>query len=144
MLENISITNDLIILGIFALSILMHVFLLNQQRFYALLFSSYVSYLGLILFLFIIFNRASIFLNYHTNFIVKTFKSIFFGILNVGVILTLLALLLPVEFLYKYSDLSLNIFNSEIGRFVCLSAPLIIFLFSIRFKRKRAGRPRMD
>jgi hypothetical protein len=172
MLENISITNDLIILGIFALSILMHIFLLNQQRFYALLFASYVSYLlvlffpfnswfasfdmekliwlkvwiflGGILVLFVIFNRSSVFLNYHSNIIAKTIKSIIFGILNVGIILSLLALLLPIEFLYKFSDLTLNIFNSPIGRFVCLTVPIVILIFLIRIKKKGPGRPRVD
>ena len=161
---------DLYILLFFAIIILLCFFVL-YKRIFALLFSIYISYLiilffpfnlwlnnysldliskikiygfvGLIIILFFIFSRCNIFINQGSWFIKKIIKSIFYGILNAGLFLSLLILLLPLNWIAKFSGTSLNLLSSDLARFVWVTAPIILLLF-LNKKRKGPGRPSFD
>ena len=161
---------DLYILLFFAIIILLCFFVL-YKRIFALLFSIYISYLiilffpfnlwlnnysldliskikiygfvGLIVILFFIFSRCNIFINQGSWFIKKIIKSIFYGILNAGLFLSLLILLLPLNWIAKFSGTSLNLLSSDLARFVWVTAPIILLLF-LNKKRKGPGRPSFD
>jgi len=161
---------DLYILLFFAIIILLCFFVL-YKRIFALLFSIYISYLiilffpfnlwlnnysldliskikiygfvGLIIILFFMFSKYHIFINQGSWFIKKIIKSIFYGILNAGLFLSLLILLLPLNWIAKFSGTSLNLLSSDLARFVWVTAPIILLLF-LNKKRKGPGRPSFD
>ena len=166
-------TPDLILIAIFVVSILFHLFFLNRKKILSLLFAIYSSFivinflpfnlwlqdmsltqitwlkvyifLGLILFLMIVFLRSHVFANGHENIITKFFKKVIFGILNIGLIFSLLTILLPWDYINKFSDFFLDIFNKDLAIFIWVSAPLVFLIFSIRIKkRKGPGRPSLD
>lgn len=162
MLENINAqtlnTFDLYILLFFAVIVLLCLFVL-YRRIFALLFCIYVSYLiaifapfdffknnvsycfmGLIIILFLIFSRFNIFIS-QTAWIIKRFiYSIIFGILNAGLFLSLLILLLPLNWLSKFSGTSLNLLGSDVARFIWITLPIFLILIFNK-KRKGPGRP---
>ncbi|MFH1610850.1 MAG: hypothetical protein ABIA91_03070 [Patescibacteria group bacterium] len=161
---------DLYILLFFAIIILLCFFFLYRKIF-ALLFSIYVGYLIilffpfnlwlnntdldliskikiygfllLILFLFFIFSKCHIFAIQFGGIIKKTIKSIIYGILNAGLFLSLLILLLPINWLAKFSGTSLNILASDQARFVWIASPILLIIF-LNKKRKGPGRPSFD
>lgn len=165
-------SNDLIILLIFAVMILIHIFAMKKNKIFSLLFGIYVSYLVILFFpynlwlaslsldqmvwakvggfmalicIFMsIFTRGHVFAGSHSGIIARTLQSIVLGILNTGLILSLLSTLLPLSFLNSFSGLSLNILTSELGRFVWIGLPLVLFLFSVKFSRKGPGRPALE
>lgn len=165
-------SKDLIILLIFALSILMHVFGLKKSKIFSLLFSIYISYIVvlffpyhlwlshlpleqvvwgkvagfvlLIIILMVIFIRSRVFSASSSGIIARVLQSIVFGILNIGLCLSLLATLLPLEFMSQFSGLSLNILTTDLARFIWVILPLILFLFFVKFRRRGPGRPALD
>jgi len=162
-------TNDLILLAIFVVSILFHFFFLKKDKIFAALFSIYTSYLlvlffpyhkwltsqsldsitwikvygfiGLIIILTFIFSHSRIFGKTSKGFIGRIIKSIIYGILNIGLIISLLTNLLPLDVLNKFSGFSLNIFMGDIAKFVWLGLPIILMLFFFKLKRRGPGRP---
>jgi len=162
-------TNDLIILAILVVGILFHLFFLKKDKIFPVLFSIYTSYLiilffpysswlsklslddvtrvkyigfiVLILLFSTIFSKSHVFSKTSRNFIARIIKSIVFGILNTGLILSLLSTLVPLEFLNKFSGFSLNVFNTPVAQFVWLVLPFIIMLFFVKLRRKGPGRP---
>ena len=163
-------SKDLILLLVFAVLIFAHLFILRKNKIYSFLFSIYVSFvvvfffpfhkwlssvpleqltwikvfsfLGLIIIFTAALSKARIFTSTRTGILEKFFKSILFGILSTGLLLSLLSTLLPLDFTSKFSGLSLNILTTDVARFVWIALPLVIFLFSIKLKKHRGpGRP---
>ena len=158
---------DFYILLFFAIVVLLCFFFLRHKIF-ALLFSIYISYLvilffpfnlwlknlnleltdkikiwgfiGLILVLFFIFSRSYIFLSQSGGVIKSFIHSLIYGVLNAGLFLTLLILFLPLNWLTKFSGISLNFLGSDTARIIWIILPIILILF-INKKRKRPGRP---
>jgi len=163
-------SKDFILLFVFFVLILAHLFILRKNKIYTFLFSIYTSFvvvfffpynlwlskvpleqlmwikvfsfLGLIIIFTAALSKARIFTVTRAGILENFFKSIIFGILNTGVLLALLATLLPIDFVSKFSGLSLNILTTDVARFVWIALPLVIFLFSIKLKKHRGpGRP---
>ncbi|MBU4360471.1 hypothetical protein L6278_00330 [Candidatus Parcubacteria bacterium] len=158
---------DLYILLFFATVVLLCFFFLRHKVF-VLLFGIYISYLiilffpfnlwfknssleltdkikvwgfvGLIIILTFIFSRCYIFVRQSGGIIKVSIRSLFYGVLNAGLFLSLLILLLPLNWLSKFSGTSLNILSSDIGRFVWIILPIVLILF-LNKKRKGPGRP---
>ncbi len=158
---------DLYILLFFAIIILLCFFFLRHKIF-ALLFSIYTSYLiilffpfniwlnnyslglinkikiysfiGLILILTFIFSQCHIFFSQGGGIIKASIRSLFYGILNAGLFLSLLILLLPLDWLSKFSGTSLNLLSSDVARFVWITLPIVLIIF-LNKKRKGPGRP---
>ncbi|MFH1457495.1 MAG: hypothetical protein ABIF17_05355 [Patescibacteria group bacterium] len=158
---------DLYILLFFAITIFLCIFVL-YRRIFVLLFSIYISYLiilffpfnlwlnnynldliskikiygfiGLIIILLFLFSRCRIFFNQTSGVIKKFITAIIYGILNAGLFLSLLILLLPLNWLYKFSGTSLNILGSDIARFIWVTLPVVLLLL-LNKKRKGPGRP---
>ena len=158
---------DLYILLFFAIIILLCFFFLRHKIF-TLLFSIYTSYLiilffpyniwlnnysldlinkikiysfiGLIIVLFFIFSKCHIFFSQDGGIIKTSIRSLFYGILNASLFLSLLILLLPLNWLSKFSGTSLNLLGSDVARFIWVALPVILLLF-LNKKRKGPGRP---
>lgn len=170
MFTDFSFSSELTLIIIFGASILLHIFFLNQHRAMSLLFAIYASYLVILFFpynnwltdmslekivwfktigflvltllLMFIFCRSSVFDQRYQNIFVKFIKSVILGIVNAGLILSLLITLLPFKLLNKFSDFALKLLNTDVMRFIWLVLPLIIILFSVRMKFHRGpGRP---
>jgi len=166
-------SKDLLLVLILALSVLIHIFILKRDKIFAWLFGIYTSYLivlffpynqwlsklnleqivwlksgGLIIlsiFLAVIFSRGHIFAGSQSGVIARFIHATFYGVLSASLLLSLLAILLPVELLSQFSSLAQNIFNSDTARFVWLALPLVLILFSIKFNRhKGPGRPPLE
>ncbi len=162
-------SKDLIILLIFAVMVLIHIFSLKKNKVFSLLFSVYTSYLAILFFpynlwlshlslnrlvwikvagfiiLIIIFmevfSRNRIFTSSHTGIIKRVFQSIIWGVLNAGLILALLSTLLPLSFLNQFSGLSLNVLATKLAKFIWIVLPMVLLLFSVKFRKHGPGRP---
>lgn len=166
-------SKDLILVLILALSVLIHIFILKRDKIFAWLIGIYASYLVVLffpynlwlskisleqmvwtksagfivltIFLAVIFSRGHIFAGSSVGVLAKFVHSAIYGILSTGLLISLLATLLPVELLSQFSHAAQNVFNSDSVRFIWLVLPLVLILFSIKFSRhKGPGRPPME
>jgi len=79
------------------------------------------------------------------NALSRLIHAFIYGILSVGLLISLLTTFLPMELLSQFSALALNIFNTDLARFIWLALPLVLILFSIKFNRhKGPGRPPLE
>jgi hypothetical protein len=170
---NIDYSNkDWIIMLAFVVGIILHFLFLRRDKMFSILFSIYFSYLiilffpyklwlsgvseslllwlqlgGFVLLIFIssfIFSHAKLFNIPRKNIFKRFIDSIIFGILNVGLILSLAKTILPSSYLGFFSPVIYNLFGTELAGFIWLMTPIIIFIFFFKQKRKGPGRPSLD
>lgn len=165
-------SRDLVIILFFILSIIIHVLAFKKEKIYAFLFSIYTSYLfvlffpynlwlshlsweqmswvkagGFVLLIIIfttIFSRAHIFASSSQGLISRIFQSVIFGILNLALLLSLLSSLLPSAFISQFSPFTRSVFTRDLTRFIWITLPILIIIFSLRVKKRGPGRPPID
>ncbi len=165
-------SKDLIILLVFVMSLIVHIFGLKKDKFFALLFGIEAAYVVVLFFpyhywlasltldqltwakvfgfVFLsfflagIFIRAHIFSSVSSGIISRFLQASALGILNTGVLLTLLATLLPLEIVSTFSKVAQDILNTEFSRFIWLAVPLVVFIMSVKIKRRGPGRPSLE
>jgi len=166
-------SKDLLLILFLALSVLIHIFILKRDKIFSWLIGIYASFLivlffpyhlwlskisleqmvwiksagfiALAVFLAVIFSRGHVFAGSQGNALSRFIHAFVYGILSVGLLISLLATFLPMELLSQFSALALNIFNTDLARFIWLALPLVLILFSIKINRhKGPGRPPLE
>ena len=166
-----STSRDLIIALIFVLGLLIHIFVLKKDKFFSLLFSIYVGYIFILFFPFnlwlshlsleqlvlvkvgmfvlvviifaVIFSRARLFVSSLRGIVARLLQPVIFGILNTGLLLSLLSSLLPLSFTSQFSKISQSFLMNELARFIWITLPMVVISFYL--KRKRGpGRPSLE
>lgn len=167
-------SSDLPLLLLLVISLLIHLFILQRDKIFAWLLAVYSSYvvvlffpfnlwlpkltleqmvwakaggfIVLAVFLAVIFIRAHIFNSFSPRILAKVVQGLVYGILSMGLIISLLATLLPLEIISHFSSFSQNIFNKDVARFVWIVCPLALMIFSVKFSsgHRGPGRPPLE
>ncbi len=165
-------SRDLFILLFLVLMVLLHVFFLKREKFFALLLGIYVSYLLVLFFpyqmwlknltldmlswtklgmfafgavlLATIFSKARLFATAYPGIFGRIFQGVIFGILNAGLMLALAATLLPWQFVNQFSLFSQKVFTGELTLFIWLALPILVILILVKIKKRGPGRPTME
>ncbi|MFH1890008.1 MAG: hypothetical protein ABIJ91_00335 [Candidatus Kuenenbacteria bacterium] len=74
------------------------------------------------------------------NFFIRWIAAIINGILFTGLLTAIVMMILPANFLVQFSEMSLRVFASDIGRFVWVLLPWV-GMFAARKKRRKYGGP---
>jgi len=164
-----SFAGDLIIIAIAAVLVLIYGFLLNSHTILITILSTYISWLVIVFFPFnswsdqvnwigslwfkflVLLLSLLIFSSilsltrmfrshYKTGFLSRWWQAILLGISHAGLLASLIIYFLPLNFLTQFSENSLKLFASDIGRFAWVIIPMLALFFS-RNKKRGPGRP---